>query len=209
MRYGIYGGSFDPVHYGHLLLAETCLREAELDRVIFVPSGKSPHKQTRELLSGELRVQMLEMAVAGTEEFLLNRFEIERDSVSYTVDTLRHFKETLLDAELFLLVGADMYYDLPNWRCASELLEIAVPVGVHRPGSPPPHVEVLAELVDRDRMNLFREYIVQMPLVDFSATRIRNLCAAGKSIRFQTPRPVEAFIKSHGLYRERLEPSVP
>ena len=203
MRYGIYGGSFDPVHYGHLLLAETCRQEAGLDRVIFVPSGQSPHKQKQDRLSGELRAQMLEMAIAGTEEFLLSRFEIERNTISYTIDTLRHFKETLFDAELFLLVGADMYYDLPNWRSAQEILKIAVPVGVHRPGFPPPHVEVLSELVDNDRLNLFREYIVQMQLVDFSATRIRNHCATGKSIRFQTPRPVEAFIKSHGLYRER------
>jgi len=201
MRYGIYGGSFDPVHLGHLLLAESCLREARLDRVIFVPTGTSPHKQQKNRPSGEVRVQMLELAIAGVPEFLISRFEIERDTVSYTIDTLKYFKGTLLEADLFLLIGADMYYDLPHWYKADEILELAIPVGVHRPGFPPPHVEVLSEVAGPKRLDLFREYMVEMPLIDISATRIRHHLAEGKSIRFQTPRAVEAFIDSHQLYR--------
>ena len=201
MRYGIYGGSFDPVHLGHLLLAESCLREARLDRVIFVPTGTSPHKQQKNRLTGEIRAQMLELAIAGVSEFLISRFEIERDTVSYTIDTLKYFKGTLLEADLFLLIGADMYYDLPNWHEAEEILELAIPVGVHRPGYPPPHVEVLSEVADPKRLELFREYMVEMPLIDISATRIRHHLAEGKSIRFLTPRAVEVFIDSHQLYR--------
>ncbi|MDR1960356.1 MAG: nicotinate-nucleotide adenylyltransferase [Planctomycetaceae bacterium] len=202
MRYGIYGGSFDPVHYGHLLLAESGLCGAKLDRVIFVPTGVPPHKQHQKHLPGEIRAEMLESAIAGIEEFLVSRFEIERDPPSYTVETLRHFRSKLLDAELFLLVGADMYYDLPNWYCASEILQLAVPVGVHRPGYPPPHVEVLSGVTSSERLRIFRDYIVEMPLVDFSATKIRQNCSSGKSIRFQTPHVVENFIHSRHLYEE-------
>lgn len=200
MRYGIYGGSFDPVHWGHLLLAETCLRKANLDRVIFVPSGISPHKAKSLQTPGELRAEMIETAIAGYDEFLVDRFEIERDTTSYTIETIRHFRESLLDAELFLLVGADMYYDLPHWYQAAEILKIVIPVGVYRPGGPPPHVEVFQEMLPTERLELFRRHVFRMPLVEISSSMIRENIAAGESVRFLMPRAVESFIKSHRLY---------
>ena len=201
MRYGIYGGSFNPVHWGHLLLAETCLREANLDRVIFVPSGISPHKTKQGQLPGAVRAEMLELALAGYNEFLVDHFEINREGTSYTVETIRHFRETLLDAELFLLVGADMYYDLPHWYEASEILKIVIPVGVYRPGEPPPHVEVFQEMLPPERLELFRRHIFKMPQIEISSSMIRDNVAEGKSARFLTPRAVESYIESHQLYR--------
>jgi len=201
MRYGIYGGSFDPIHWGHLLLAETCLRKANLDRVIFVPSGYSPHHAKANQTPGELRAEMIELAIAGYEEFSVSRFEITREKTSYTVETVRHFRDLLLDAELFLLVGADMYYDLPHWYEAAEILQTVIPVGVYRPGTPPPHAEVFQDLVPPERLLLFRQYLVPMPLIEISSTMIREAVANGESVRFLLPRQVEAFIQSHWLYR--------
>ena len=202
MRYGIYGGSFDPIHWGHLLLAETCLRKANLDRVIVVPSGCSPHRAKTNQTPGPLRAEMIELAIAGCEEFSVSRFEIEREKTSYTVETIRHFRDSLLDAELFLLVGADMYYDLPHRFEAVEILKSVIPVGVYRPGSPPPHAEVFQEMVPPERLELFRRHIVKMPLIEISSTMIREAVASDESVRFLLPRPVETFIRSHRLYRK-------
>ena len=204
MRYGIYGGSFNPVHWGHLLLAETCLRKANLDQVIFVPSGISPHKTKSSQLPGEIRAEMLELAIAGYDGFSVSRFEIEHETTSYTVETIRHFRKTLLDAELFLPVGADMYFDLPKWYEASEILKAVVPIGVYRPGGPPPHVEVFEEILPPERLELFRRYIFTMPQIEISSSMIRQNIANGESVRFLMPRTVERFIESHRLYR--LEP---
>jgi nicotinate-nucleotide adenylyltransferase len=201
MRYGIYGGSFDPVHWGHLLLAETCLRKANLDRVIFSPSGMSPHRTKTNQTPGTLRAEMIELAIAGCEEFSVSRFEIEREKTSYTVETVRHFRDSLLDAELFLLVGADMYYDLPHWYEAAEILKTVIPVGVYRPGGPPPHAEIFQNMVPPERLELFRRYVVTMPQIEISSTMIREAVADDKSIRFLLPRPVEALIRSHRLYQ--------
>ena len=201
MRYGIYGGSFDPIHWGHLLLAETCLRKANLDRIIFVPSGSSPHRAKANQTPGHLRAEMIESAIAGCDEFSVSRFETERETTSYTVETVRHFRDSLLDAELFLLVGADMYYDLPHWFEAADILKNVIPVGVYRPGGPPPHAEVFQDLVAPERLELFRRHIVKMPLIEISSTMIRQTVADGESVRFLLPRPVEALIRSHRLYR--------
>src|SRR3972149_908469 len=115
MRLGVFGGSFDPVHYGHLLLAECCREQCRLDRVWFVPAGIPPHKRDEELSPGTMRAEMLKLAVAGNEHFAVSRFEIDGDEVSYTVDTLRPFHDQEPEAELFLLVGADLLDDLPGW----------------------------------------------------------------------------------------------
>jgi len=200
MRYGIYGGSFDPIHWGHLLLAETCLRKAHLDRVIFVPSGISPHREKTGQTPGALRAEMIESAIAGCEEFSVSRFEIEREKISYTVETVRYFRDSLPDAELFLLAGADMYFDLPHWYEVSEILNITVPVGVRRPGDPPPSAEVFRELVSSERLELFRRYLVTMPLIEISSRMIRHAVANNESVRFLLPPAVEALMRSHGLY---------
>jgi nicotinate-nucleotide adenylyltransferase len=200
MRYGIFGGSFDPIHWGHLILAETCLQKANLDRILFVPSGSSPHRAKANQTPGELRAEMIELAIAGCEEFLVSRFEIEREKTSYTVETVRHFRDSLLDAELYLLVGADMYYDLPHWYEATELLKTVIPIGVHRHGTPPPHAEVFQDVVPPERLELFRRHVVKMPQIEISSTMIREAVTNGESIRFLLPRPVEALIRSHRLY---------
>lgn len=205
MRYGIYGGAFDPIHLGHLLLAEACRCQAGLDRVVFVPTGRSPHRAGKDdyRASPEDRFNMVETAIADCDEFLVSRVEIERDGPSYTVDTLRYFKETftLVEPELFLLTGADMFNDIPNWRDPVEILRSALPLVVERPGSPAPYFEALASFVSAERLAVLRNLTIRMPQIELSSTAIRAAVAAGESIRFQVPHGVETYIRARRLYR--------
>jgi nicotinate-nucleotide adenylyltransferase len=209
MRYGIFGGAFDPIHFGHLLLAESCLRQIDLDRIVFVPTGISPHRSGKRTYhaSGEDRFNMIELAIIGCEEFMVSRCEIDRREPSYTVETLRYFKKTftLVEPELFILMGADMFNDLPNWRDIDEIVRLAMPLAAYRPNSPLPYFEALNCFLSQECLEKIRNNIIQMPAIEISSTDIRNRIAEGKSIRFQVPRNVEAYIKSHHLYHRETE----
>lgn len=201
MRLGLFGGSFDPVHLGHLLLAEYCREQARLDQVVFLPAAVPPHKQDRELSPAERRVEMLQLAIAGHPHFIVSRYEVDRGGVSYTVDTLRHYRQQDPEGELFLLVGADMLHDLHHWREVAEICQLAIPVAVRRPGGDELDYSTLAGLVTSERLDLFRQYQVEMPQIGLSSTEIRRRVAAGRSIRYQTPRAVEMYIATQGLYK--------
>jgi len=201
MRLGLFGGTFDPVHYGHLLLAESCREQCRLDQVCFVPSAVPPHKQDRELTPAEVRIEMLELAIGGHESFSISRHEVDLGGVNYTVDTLRHFRTTYPEAELFFLLGADMLFDLPLWRETGQVCQLATLVVVRRAGLPEPDFACLGGLASPERIACFRQHQVEMPAVGISATEIRRRRAAGLSIRYLTPRAVEKYIETHGLYR--------
>jgi nicotinate-nucleotide adenylyltransferase len=198
-RIGLFGGSFDPVHYGHLLLAECCREACRLDVVHFLPAAVPPHKP-RDLTAAEPRVEMLELAIAGHPSFSVSRYEVQRGGVSYTVDTLRHYRAEYPESELFLLLGADMLLDLPSWREASEVCRLAIPVAASRPGLEPPDYSCIAQIAPPERMDVFRQHHVTMPQIGISSTEIRRRIAAGQSIRYFTPRAVEKYIEEHGLY---------
>lgn len=202
MRLGIFGGSFDPVHYGHLLLAESCREQLNLDKVFFVPAGSPPHKQQIKLTPANHRLAMLELAIGGEPDFEICRFEIERQETSYTVGTLRWFRTQFPQAELFLLVGADMLNDLPNWREAGEICRLAQPVGVRRGGSAPPSIERLTPLLPPERLEWLKNTHVDMPEVALSSSEIRHRVRQRQSIRFRVPKAVEQYILTHGLYRD-------
>lgn len=195
MRIGIFGGAFDPIHNGHLLLAEQSREQCGLDEVWLLPTRIPPHKQGSDLTPGRERVEMLELATAGIPQFRVSRIELDRDEVSWTVETLRGIRETNPEDELFLLIGADSLRDLPTWREPGTIAELATIVAVNRGGID----EVEASAVDasiRDRVRF-----VSMPGVAISATDIRQRVRAGRSIRFLVPRAVEQFIHERKLYR--------
>jgi nicotinate-nucleotide adenylyltransferase len=200
MRLGILGGTFDPVHYGHLLLAECCREQCQLDAVWFLPAAVPPHKQDRELTPAPQRIEMLDLAIAGNRAFSVCRFETDRGGVNYSVDTLAHFREEDPSRELFLLVGADMFLDLPHWRSTARVCELAVPVVVGRPGCGPIDFECLREIAGPERIELMRRHQVEMPEIGISGTELRRRVASGQSIRYRVPRAVEMYIKTHGLY---------
>jgi nicotinate-nucleotide adenylyltransferase len=202
MRLGLYGGSFDPVHYGHLLLAECCREALRLDEVWLIPAAVPPHKQARELATAKQRVEMLELALAGHEQIKVSRLELDRGGVSYTVETLSSVKELLPEATVLLLMGADSLHDLPTWREPGRICELAIPAVVRRGGSPEPDFSVLAPLVSPERLVEIRSAQVEMPLVELSSTDLRQRAASGQSLRYRTPRAVEKYIETQGLYRE-------
>ena len=202
MRIGILGGKFDPVHYGHLLLAETCREYCRLDQVWFVPAAMPPHKRGAPLTAAARRIEMLNLAVAGHEAFVVSSLEIERGGVSYTFQTLAAIHELYPAAELFFLMGADSLRDLPTWREPGRICELAIPVVVRRREAPEPDWSTLAGVVPPERLAAISRCQVEMPMVEFSSTAIRRTVAAGRSIRYQTPRTVEKYIEVHGLYRD-------
>jgi len=203
MRLGIYGGSFDPVHYGHLLLAECCLETLCLDEVWLIPAAVPPHKQTRERAPGKARLEMLELALSGHEQLRASPLEIERGGVSYTVETLAAIRQQHPVASLFLLMGADSLHELPTWREPARICELAIPAVVRRGGSPQPDFTVLAPLVSPARLAEIRAAQVEMPLIELSSTALRQRAANGHSLRFRTPRAVEKYIETHALYRTK------
>ncbi len=201
MRRGIFGGTFDPVHYGHLLLAECCREQCELDEVWFLPAAVPPHKREAELAPAKNRVEMLELAIAGQQAFSVCRYEIDRGGVNYTFETLEHLHEEDPGRELFFLLGADMLRDLPHWREPQRILELALPAVVRRPGAGELDFAGLAPLASPERIEQIRGCQVEMPEIGVSSTEIRRRVAAGLSIRYQTPRAVEKYIETQGLYR--------
>lgn len=200
-KLGIFGGSFDPIHYGHLLLAETCREQCRLDRVLIVPAAVPPHKQLQALTSARDRIEMVRLAIGGHEHLAVSTIELDRGGVSYTVDTLAALAEQQPGSALFFLMGADSLKDLPTWREPQRLCELAIPLVVRRAGSPEPDFSAISHLVTSGRLEEIREHQIEMPIIELSSTEIRQRVATGRSIRYRTPRAVEKFIETHGLYR--------
>ena len=200
MRLAIFGGSFDPVHYGHLLLAEAAREHLSLDEVWLVPAAVSPFKQGREQTPGKVRLEMLELALGGHEPLRASPLEIDRGGVSYTVETLTAIATQHPAAKLFLLMGADSLRDLPTWREPRRILELATPAVGRRGGSPEPEFRVLEPLVGAARLEEIRSSQFAMPLIELSSTDLRERAARGKSLRYRTPRAVEEYIRAHQLY---------
>lgn len=208
MKIGVFGGSFDPVHLGHLLLAEQCLAVANLDLIKFIPAAVSPFKQDQTPTDSQLRIEMLSLAIAGHEKFEVDTIEIQRanaeneqGSVSYTVDTLAQLKQSAPDAEFFLLMGADSLVDFHAWKEPTRICELATPLIARRPPIENVDYDLLADFMDQERLNRVKDLAFRSLQIEISSTSIRNSVKARKSIRFQTTRAVEEFIRSKKLYR--------
>ncbi len=209
MRLGIYGGSFDPVHLGHLLVAESCREQARLDRVLFVPAATPPHKQGRRLAAAADRKAMLALAIGGQPAFEVVSAELDRGGVSWTVDTLEALASAHPADSLHLILGPDALAGLPTWRAPGRILELASPLAVEREGvddigavvAGQPLLDLLGAELARQ---ITRERVV-CPAVGIRSTQLRAAVAAGHSIRYRTPAAVERYIATHGLYRSTSE----
>ena len=205
MRIGVYGGSFDPVHTGHLLVAETAREQARLDRVIFVPAAASPHKPGVLLAPAADRLAMLELDGAGHDGFLISSIELDRGGSSYTVDTLAALAAAHPDDRLVLILGPDSMASFGSWREPARIASFAEVVPVEREGLDDLSAQArsggLAEAVGPAEASAILDRRVRMPAIGIRATTIRGRVAAGQSIRYQTPRAVERYIAAHGLYR--------
>ncbi len=203
MRLGIFGGSFDPVHLGHLLLAECCCDQAALDEVWFVPTSHQPLKPAGPQVSNLHRLAMLQHACAARSEFKISTIELDRGGVSYSVDTLEAIHNQLPDAELFFLMGADSLTDLPNWHQPDEICRLATPLVVHRAETDEPNFNALRSLVSAERLNLIRQYQIEMPPTPISSSQIRHLVASGGDWQGFVSSSVANYIRQHQLYEDR------
>ena len=199
MRIGIFGGTFDPIHVGHLILAEQCREQCQLDEVWFVPAARPPHKLELAISDAKQRTEMIEFAISGNPQFRVSKIELERSGPSFTYLTLEQLKAEDASRELFLLIGADSVRDLPTWRNPERILELATLVAVNRGEQPPPDISKLNELAKNVTAPRFQT--VSMPGIDISATEIRQRVRDGRSIRYQVPRAVEVYIHEQRLYR--------
>ena len=206
MRIGIYGGSFNPVHLGHLIAAECCREQARLDRVLFMPAATPPHKQGQLLADAADRVAMLTLAVGGHEAFAVSTIEVDRGGVSYTVDTLAVLAQRHPHDTLVLMLGPDALAQLPTWREPQTIADRCELVAVERERLDDVAAIArdagLADLLGQERLAALIAARVRMPAIGVRASDLRAAVAAGTSIRYRTPRAVEAFVMSHGLYRD-------
>jgi nicotinate-nucleotide adenylyltransferase len=185
-KIGIYGGTFDPVHYAHLILARDALENLDLDEVLFVPAAISPLKKAAPVASGELRLAMLRAAIKGEPKFAADDCELRRPPPSYTIDTVEEIRRHTNHAAIYCLIGEDNVDRLTKWHRFTELKKMVQFVVLDRTGQPPT-----------------RSYPVIERKIDISATEIRNRVASGRSIRYLVPPAVEEIIRREKLYLEQ------
>ncbi len=192
MKIGILGGTFNPIHVGHLKIAHKVLCRFDLAKVIFIPSGNPPHKSTEEIASAFHRLKMIELAIAGEKRFEVSDIELKRKGKSYTLDTVKQIKEIYGEnATIYFIAGADMALDLPSWKNPLKILELAYFVTVERPNFS------LGKLPDKYRKKLI---FVKDISVDISSSDIRKRIKEGKPIKTLIPKAVRKYIKDNALF---------
>ncbi len=192
MKVGIMGGTFDPLHIGHMMAAEAARDTYGLQEVWFMPSHIPPHKHEAGV-SGEDRLAMVQEAVKNHEAFCTLDWEVVRGGVSYTYEPIRRLQEEYPHFDLYFIIGADMVQYLPKWNEIEELVQRLTFIGVGRPGTPL-DLDALPDFIAK------KVLLADMPLVDISSTMLRERAAAGKSIRYMVPEAVFDYVQRSGLY---------
>lgn len=201
-RIGIFGGTFDPVHLGHLVLAEQCREQARLDQVWFIPAARPPHKQDRAITAFTARWEMLELACAGNSTFQVLDLEKDRPGPSYTVDTLEELSRQHPGAVFSLLLGSDCLPDLATWREPARIAALANLVIVTRPGWALLSSDELRSALRLPEGIVLRHQVVEIPLIDISSRDLRRRVMTGRSLRYLVSRSVECYIETHRLYQK-------
>lgn len=200
MKRGIFGGTFDPVHVGHMIIAEQVMDELGLDEVIFVPGGIPPHKEASSVrASAEDRLALVEAAVEGNELFSVDRIEVDAGRAMHSVETVQAFKERSPEDQWFFITGADEVSNLLTWKDPDRLLETVVMVAATRPGYDLSRLDHLEDGLQ----NFDRIFPVECSRVDISATNIRRRMLQRKSIRYLVPEKVHQMIKDKNLYLDK------
>ena len=195
LRIGIMGGTFDPIHCGHLIVAETAREQHALDQVIFIPTGNPPHKTQGPSASGEHRYVMTQLATADHAMFRVSRMEMERPGFSYTYDTLIALEEQYPRATFYVIVGADELLELSTWHCIEKLIKECCFIAAKRPGY---DLRPLEELLSAEFSH--KILFLSIPAMDISATDIRRRLGKNESIKYLVPKDVEAYIQKNHLY---------
>ena len=198
MKIGVLGGTFDPIHRGHLAIAESARAKLSLAEVYFVPAARTPMKEDGSILAAEHRVRMVRLAIADYPYFKLSMIEIDRPGPSYTVDTIAELRDNLgVENELFFIIGWDSLIQFPRWRQPERIIQICHLVAVPRPGYSLPDVGPLEAAIPGLSQRLI---ILDEPKIDISATEIRQRAKSGESISHLVPEAVEGYIKENKLY---------
>ncbi|MHC5112203.1 MAG: nicotinate-nucleotide adenylyltransferase [Planctomycetota bacterium] len=201
-RIGLLGGSFNPVHNGHLITARAAAEAGNLDRIVLLPSAHPPHKIVDTLSNADDRVAMLERATAGESFFEVSRFDVDREGPTYSIDTVAHFKSTLGDdVAVSWLIGADSLAELHTWHRVAELVALTTIFTMVRPGWEEIDWSPLTAAVGADHVQSLRAGILRTPAIDISSTQIRHRVATSQSVRYLVPDAVATYIAERGLYR--------
>ena len=196
-RLGIMGGTFDPIHHGHLVAAEQALCDLHLDAVVFMPAGSPAFKQDKRVTAGEDRYAMTLLATSDNPSFVASRFEIDREGVTYTSDTLELLREIYPpNVEFYFITGADAIAEVVTWHAAERIAELAHLVGATRPGY---DLRAAKEAFERASAEFDVTYL-EVPALAISSSYLRERVAAGQSLRYLTPEPVCGYIYKHELY---------
>jgi nicotinate-nucleotide adenylyltransferase len=227
MRVALFGGSFDPIHFGHLIVARSVAEPLELDRVVFLPSAHPPHKGAGDLALSEHRAAMVKLAIAGEPLFEFSDFDLTRPGPTYTIETVEHFMRQGGskaprddgqspngerwrggtphggDADFFLgwIIGADSLMELPTWRRPGALVDTCRIITATRPGYDAIDWHKLAEVFSPAQIKRLRQGVVETPRIDISSTDLRRRIREGRSIRFLVPEPVREYIERARLYQ--------
>ena len=191
MRIGLFGGSFDPIHNAHLRLALDAKKEFRLDKVIFVPARMPPHKRSKTLARAEDRIKMIRAAIRRYAGFEASGFETDRNSTTYSCDTVRHFRKKYPKADIFFLIGSDSLNELKTWKNIAKLVKLCRFIVARRKGY----------RIDRKNKYLGFAFFTKKQIENISATKIRKLAQKGASIKKLVPGPVEKYISKRKLYR--------
>ena len=205
-KLGILGGSFNPIHLGHLVLAETAREALGLDRVIFIPAKLPPHKRAAALADGADRLAMVRLAIAGNPALAVSDIELRRPGISYSVATVRALRKKLgAGAPIYFLIGMDTVAELPTWREIARLARLCRFVPLSRPGHGRPNAAALERAVGRLRARALLQRALAMPPIGISSSEIRRRVADGRTIRYLVPDAVAAYIRRKRLYATSAE----
>lgn len=192
-KVGIMGGTFDPIHMGHLIAAMSALEAAELHEVWFIPTASPPLKPNAPSADAHHRLEMVKLAISGQPAFRVIDIELKRGGTSYSIDTVTSLMGQYEDHQFYYIIGSDRIHDLPQWHRAEELSKLVHFIGLNRPSEP----LQLDRLSEEWRSKIT---IAPMPLIDISSTELRRRALAGKSLRYFVPELVEQYIRRYSLY---------
>lgn len=202
-KIGIFGGTFDPIHNGHLFIAQTALEEAKLHRIVFVPSGHPPHKKNQYVTESGHRLAMLRQAIQSNPYFECSTCEVESKDIGYTYTLLKKMRQQKPRDDFYFIMGADSFMDIKNWYRYKELLTLVELIVMKRKGFDESLLN--QQISSLEQLNNHRITILDSPKLEISSSDIRNRILLRKSIKYLVPEPVEIYIKNQYLYKKEQE----
>lgn len=201
-RIGLYGGSFDPIHVGHLIVARSVAEALDLDRVLLLPAAQPPHKDGGQLAAPHHRGEMVRLAIEGETRLGVDFWDLHRSGPAFTLDCVRHFRRELgPHAQLYWIIGADSLRELPTWHRVGDLVDACEIVTAARVDTRPTEWAAFRPLLTDEQILRLRNGVLSTPTIEVSATEIRRRVHAGQSIRYLVPEVVRAYVEEHVLYR--------